>query len=665
MIGQKPQNIKLSSDPTKQLYVDGFAGGLNTLTSPQHIQDNECSILLNAVISEDGVISRRQGSAAYDSAVDDTRVVGLGKYTTYDSSGVATRYLLKIDNSGHLRKLNLTTKVWSTITGFTYTTGKNTEFIQGLNSTRGPVCYILNGVDNLTYTDGSTIYTYSNTTDPSGGLTVAAQATTGSSSYSYSYTLVTRSGETLPVTNVTISNGNATLDATNYNLLTITRSTDANVTGYNVYGRTGGAGGLNYFMKFVPQTASGDPTYEDTGVDTPNPSVGTPTYNTTQGKILSMGIVYHDSLIGAGDPQNPSAVWYSAGQDKFDSFELVYGGGFELVDIEDGDIVTALVSYKDEIVIFKNRSSWLMDFTTISNIPVAELKLVNPQIGCSSPRSARVVVNDVYYMGPNGQIFTLGYQQGYYGAGGVADLLRTNQVSIKITPTLATINPNNINTSAALYSPANYKYIVAYADGSSTVNNKVVVYDTRYNAWAQWDNVTINCLLSFIDSGNNEIVLYGDDATGRVVQLFTSSSDQGTAFTFRMRTKDFNANAFHLMKTWVWPTIHFRNISGAVKTTLTADGANTAYSAIVTSTTSFTGWSFDRWANILWGTTTGSSASATSADAPRQVNTRFDSRSLMFLFENTSTSDQITILGIQSRYILRVQRRLGSEFILN
>ena len=193
----------------------------------------------------------------------------------------------------------------------------------------------------------------------------------------------------------------------------------------------------------------------------------------------------------------------------------------------------------------------------------------------------------------------------------------------------------------------------------------MAIYDSRYGAWTQWDNMNINCMVSFINSSNQELVLYGDDNTGKVIQMYSGSSDQGNTFTFRMRTKDFNVGAFHLLKTWVWPTIHFRNISGSVTLTLTADGANTVYTNNVTSTSSYTGWSYDRWANFLWGTTAGSSASATSADAPRQVNTRFDSRSLMFLFENTSTSDQITILGVESRYITRTGRRLASQYILN
>lgn len=649
----KQQKIKLSQDPESQLYVDGFSGGLNTLTSPQHIQDNECSILLNAEISEDGVINRRTGTAFYDSATDGSRVFGLKTFTTYNSSGVPTRTLLKMDEAGHLKKLNTGNGTWSTITGHTYATGLNTEFVQSQTN-----CYILNGSDPLSRTDGSTITTFTQVTNPTGGLTVAATGTTGATAYGYVYTLVTTYGETTPCATVSITNGNATLTTSNYNLLTITRSTDANVTGYNVYGRKAN---LLFFLKFVPQTTSGNPTYTDTGADTPTTAWGAPVSNTTEGKVCSMGTVYHDSLLLAGDPAFTSRLYYSAGLEDFEDFSLVNGGGFQDVQPEDGDVISAVLTFKDKIIVFKNRSSYLFEFNGTQPV----LTVINPLIGCAAPRTAQVVLNDIFFMSPTGGVFTLGYQQGYYGAGGVADLLRTNEVSIKISPTIQGINPVRISQATAIYYPAKYKYLLAYPDGSSTTNSKIVAFDTRYGSWVQWDNISANCIATYIDSSNSQHLLYGDDTQGRIVEFFNGSSDRGGAFTFRMRTKDFTAGAFHLTKTWVWPTFHFRNVFGSVQTTIINDGANTVYTNTVTSTTSYTGWSFDEWGKFDWATTTGTSATAASADQPRQVSSRYDSRSIMFLFENTSASDSFTLLGVESRYITRVGRRLSSQYILN
>jgi hypothetical protein len=661
-ISSKKQSIKLRSDPEGSFVAIGFAGGLNTLVSPQHLKDNECSILLNGVITEDGVITRRPGTLYYDSVADGNRVLGLFPFTVTSTTGVTTRYLLKMDDAGNLKKLDLTTKTWSTITGKTYTAGYNTELTQSYST-----AYIGNGQDNLTKTDGSTITQFSSVADPSiSTLTVTATGTTGSSNYSYGYTLQTSTGETLlantngglPQT-ISITNGNATLSASNYNLITITRSSDANVTGYNVYGRT--ATNI-FYMVTLPQTASGNITWKDDGTVTPDTFQGPPDQNSTSGVIGSIMQTYHETMFVGGIKGDPSRVYYSAGLDKFDDFQIVNGGGSISVNSSDGDEVTAIVPFKDKIVFFKNRSSYMFQFNT-GSLPT--VTVINPHIGCNAPRTAKVVLNDLFFLGAAGTgVFTLGYQQGYYG-NGIADMLRTNEVSIKIHPTIASMNSSRIQYAAAIYSPQNYKYILAYADGGSTYNNMMAVYDTRYGAWVQWDGLNANCFCNFIDSDGKEHILYGDDNQGRVNELFVGNNDNDGSFTFRVKTKDFNNNSFHLLKTFVWPTFHFRYIKGLLKVTVITDGVNTVKTANITSTTgSYTGWSYDRWANFLWGTTTGNSASATSADAPRQLTDRYDARSIMFLFENTSATDTITLLGVECKYITRAGRRLPSQFLI-
>src|SRR6185437_13085801 len=208
------QKIKLSSDPEGTLYTEGFGGGLNTLTSPQHIADNECSALLNAQISEDGVITRRLGSTQYDgTGTDGTRVLGMFPFTTYDSNGVRTSTLLKVDNSGNLKKL--TGSSWTTLTGFTFQSGNLFEFAQSSTT-----CYIVDGKNPLATTNGSTVTTFSKVTDPSGGLSLATTGTAGQTPYSYAYTYTTQYGETAPCETVTITTGNQKLDSTNYNALT-------------------------------------------------------------------------------------------------------------------------------------------------------------------------------------------------------------------------------------------------------------------------------------------------------------------------------------------------------------------------------------------------------------------------------------------------------------
>lgn len=71
------------------------------------------------------------------------------------------------------------------------------------------------------------------------GLTVTPQGTTGTTTWGYRVTAIAANGgETLACTEVTINNGNAVLDATNYNALAWTAVTGASQ--YKVYRTTAG-----------------------------------------------------------------------------------------------------------------------------------------------------------------------------------------------------------------------------------------------------------------------------------------------------------------------------------------------------------------------------------------------------------------------------------------
>lgn len=71
------------------------------------------------------------------------------------------------------------------------------------------------------------------------GLAVAAQGTTGATTYGYKVTAVAYNGETTPCAEVQITDGNATLSGTDFNR--ITWAAVAGATAYRVYRITGGA----------------------------------------------------------------------------------------------------------------------------------------------------------------------------------------------------------------------------------------------------------------------------------------------------------------------------------------------------------------------------------------------------------------------------------------
>jgi hypothetical protein len=89
------------------------------------------------------------------------------------------------------------------------------------------------------------------------GVTVVPQGATGATTYGYRVTALNQQGETLASSTVSIANGNATLNASNFNRITWSAQ---NATYYKVYGRTSGS------ELFITTITAPTVTYDDKGV---------------------------------------------------------------------------------------------------------------------------------------------------------------------------------------------------------------------------------------------------------------------------------------------------------------------------------------------------------------------------------------------------------------
>lgn len=128
--------------PPQRLVVMNPSKGLNNLVSPSLIDNKEFSDMLNMEYDEGGVIRKRAGYTAFSGAL--TAAKGLGVYSTE-----STNYMVTID--GTSLKYN-TGGAWSTATGDTFTTGKDTSFTQARLK-----LYIWNGTDGGAEFNGTAV----------------------------------------------------------------------------------------------------------------------------------------------------------------------------------------------------------------------------------------------------------------------------------------------------------------------------------------------------------------------------------------------------------------------------------------------------------------------------------------------------------------------------
>ncbi len=159
------------------------------------------------------------------------------------------------------------------------------------------------------------------------------------------------------------------------------------------------------------------------------------------------------------------------------------------VGLDDGDVITSIVSFFDVLVVFKRKSIYVVSGDQEFNFQLQEAQTDN-RIGSVNNRCTAVVDNKVFFLS----------ERGIYSFDG----LRVKYESIKIEPIFDatdTTLPFHLNYSQSAKACAtNYKssvnnwYYLAVPTVSSTTNDTILVFDTVINEWAIFTGVTADSL---------------------------------------------------------------------------------------------------------------------------------------------------------------------------
>lgn len=291
--------------PEKSWEFDGFNLGNDTFSLATEAKPKALVQMTNVELYGKRSVRPRRGGAKLGGSLGGDRVDGLFQYKEGD-----TNEILGI-SAGVLVKYNSATEAWISVSGATFKVNLRTRGAK-LRS----AIYFGNNTDPFTKYNGTVLAQYSAVAAPT-GLAVAQQGTTGVTAYAYCVTTVTSKGESLPSATVAITNGNANLTATNNARSTFNRVADASVIGYNLYGRSTIDGGGLRLMKFIPQPTSGNLTFDDDGVLTPQVWLP-PDGDSTDGVTLEIWEQLKGSLVGGKDPNSPHRLYYSGTGDKYE-----------------------------------------------------------------------------------------------------------------------------------------------------------------------------------------------------------------------------------------------------------------------------------------------------------------------------------------------------------
>lgn len=283
------------------------------------------------------------------------------------------------------------------------------------------------------------------------------------------------------------------------------------------------------------------------------------------GVPAKFGIYWKGRQVVSGNASYPSRVFISRSADS--SYFITTGTdtSAEWFDVQpsDGDKITGLTTFYNNLVVFKERSIHKAVPSDSTGDFISKVELINNSVGCVAHRSIDAVDNDVFFLSRKG-VFVLGNEPNFF------DTIRTNEVSARIHPEIDGITPTNFDKPAGIYH--NYRYYLAYPFGGTTYNNKVMVYDTRYGAWSVHSGYNPNCFTDFIDTNGSENLYCGGDNQGDVLKMETGYSDNGTAINSYVKSPLVDLKAPDVTKFWMDMTAQMRNTQASVTIDVYVDG---------------------------------------------------------------------------------------------
>ncbi|OGZ28565.1 MAG: hypothetical protein A2562_04225 [Candidatus Nealsonbacteria bacterium RIFOXYD1_FULL_39_11] len=622
--------------PNKPWAFDGFNLGDNTYALATELRGNELAVMLNAELYGKRSIRPRRGGEKLGGTLGGDRVDGLFQFKED-----ATNEILAI-SGGDLKKYNSSTEAWDNVSASAFTSGLRTRAVKMKSA-----LYFGNGTDDFTKYDGATVATFTAVAAPA-GLAVAPQGTPGTSSYEYTVTTVTAKGQSLAATNVAITNGAETLDTTDFNRITFTRRTEAQVIGYNLFGRSTLGNGVT-LMKFIPQPTSGATvTFDDDGSITPTIWLP-PDGDSTDGIKAAIWEQLRGSLIGGKDPASRDRMYYSGTGDKYESFSPAHNGGW--VDVRPGDNdngINAFAPFESKIIIGKEKSIHQFYFSTTTGDAIIQ-ELIT-YVGCGAPGSMVVMENDIAFLDAERKLRILGYEPNYTSA------IRTTTLSEgRVQSLFDEINNSYMENVEAVYHQG--RYILSATSASATQNDFILAYDRRYLAflgkwtgedchvrsWLVWDGLDKRQKL--YAAGSDSPYVFEFSVEGKL------TNHDGSAIVTVIRTRNEDQGNSGQEKIFKWADFRLYRIVGTLKIKTIIDGDTTIDERSFSSTSS-TGWGRVPWGTTMWGVSTGEAADASNLDRTYRKEIYETGNSLQFEITKEGAQDDFILVSIRGESLL-------------
>ena len=237
-------------------------------------------------------------------------------------------------------------------------------------------------------------------------------------------------------------------------------------------------------------------------------------------------VAYHKNklfMAHTGGGTNPSRIIFT-GSDA-NPGDLEYYKALSTVDFDpdDGDEITAIVPFLDQLTVFKrNKIFTLRGQPTLTSLIKV---LANPALGCVAPRSACAWDKGVMFLSTRG-VFSF-------------DGARATRVSEKIDPALNDLPADTLAAASGLVFQQRY-YLFVNESAVSTANETTYVFDFTTGTWTKYVGWFVRQAAIWNRVGGDEFFGIDDATRAKVLQYRIGSDDAGTDIDAHFVTKWFD-----------------------------------------------------------------------------------------------------------------------------
>jgi len=238
---------------------------------------------------------------------------------------------------------------------------------------------------------------------------------------------------------------------------------------------------------------------------------------------FSFSASHKNRMWGAGDMAHPSRLSYSVNLNPEDWAGL--GSGSIDIDPSDGDAIVGIVSFGDDLWVFKGPNKGSIHRVTGASVTDFALVVFKRGITAAYHNSIFTLPNDLGFVSPHGTVHSLATTDRF---GDYTQSALSFPINLSLRDS---VSQGTYKNWWAINDLLSGRAIIAYTPSGQTRNTKLLMMDYRFQTlgepfprWAQWTSFGADSLAMVVDTGNrprpfiglNDGVIYKGNAADRM-----------------------------------------------------------------------------------------------------------------------------------------------------